>query len=148
MKLNASKIKTMIVSRSRKIHPQSTALALEFGCFVIIVLNESDYLDILDVIFDAKMTFEKHLRSYRGLVSWESPGKNFTIDRSFWDIFGVLSSLSWSIFQQCLAQLPIHVHCKLLDRVVMSGSFLSGCVMPPLQSCNLAHLLPPCLYSL
>ena len=58
MKLDASKTKTMIVSRSRAMHPQSPALTI-FGS----VLKESDDLVILGVTFDSKMTFEKHLRS-------------------------------------------------------------------------------------
>ena len=55
MKLNASKTKTMIVSRSRPIHPQLTPLTLDGT-----VLKESADLGILGVTFDAEMTFEKH----------------------------------------------------------------------------------------
>ena len=58
MKLKASKIKTMIVSRSCTMHPQSPPLIIGGT-----VLKESDDLVILGVIFDSKMTFEKHLRS-------------------------------------------------------------------------------------
>ena len=58
MKLNAIKIKTMTVSRSRTMNPQSPALT-KGGT----VLKESDDLVILGVTFDSKMTFEKHLRS-------------------------------------------------------------------------------------
>ena len=58
MKLNASKTKTMIVSRPCKMHPQSPALTIGGT-----VLKESDDLVILGVTFDSKMTFEKHLRS-------------------------------------------------------------------------------------
>ena len=57
MKLNASKTKTMIVSRSFTMHPQSPPLTIEGT-----VLKESDDLDILRVTFDSKLTFEKHLR--------------------------------------------------------------------------------------
>ena len=57
MKLKASKIKTMIVSRSRTMHPQSPPLTIGGT-----VLKESDDLVILGVTFDSKMTFEKHLR--------------------------------------------------------------------------------------
>ena len=46
MKLNASKTKTMIVSRSRTMHPQSPPLTI---CGT--VLNESDDLVILGVTF-------------------------------------------------------------------------------------------------
>ena len=58
MKLNASKTKTMIVSKSRTVHPQLTSLTLDGT-----VLKESADLVILGVTFDANMTFEKHLRS-------------------------------------------------------------------------------------
>ena len=69
MKLNASKIKTMIVSRSRTMHPQSSALTIGGT-----VLKESDDLVILGVTFDSKMILrsifalfpEQHLN---GLVS-------------------------------------------------------------------------------
>ena len=58
MKLDASKTKTMIVSRSRTMHPQSPALTIGGT-----VLKESDDFVILGVTIDSKMTFEKHLRS-------------------------------------------------------------------------------------
>ena len=51
MKLNASKTKSMIVSRSRTMHPQSPPSTIGGT-----VLKESDDLVILGV------TFEKHLR--------------------------------------------------------------------------------------
>ena len=57
MKLNVSKTKTMIVSGSRTMHPQSPPLTIGGT-----VLKESDDLVILGVTFDFKTTFEKHLR--------------------------------------------------------------------------------------
>ena len=57
MKLNASKTKTMIVSRSRTVHPQSPPLTNGRT-----LLKESDDRVILGVTFDSKMTFEKYLR--------------------------------------------------------------------------------------
>ena len=54
----ASKTKTIIVSRSRTMHPQSPALTISGT-----VLKESDDLVILGVTFVSKMAFEKHLRS-------------------------------------------------------------------------------------
>ena len=57
MKLNASKTKTLIVSRSCTMHPQSPPLSIDGT-----VPKESDDLDILGVTFDSKLTFEKHLR--------------------------------------------------------------------------------------
>ena len=52
MKLNASKTKTMIVSRSCTMHPQSPPLTIGGT-----ILKESDDLVILGVTFDSKMTF-------------------------------------------------------------------------------------------
>ena len=77
MKLNASKTKTMIVSRSLSMYPQSPALTIGGT-----VLKESDDLDILRVIFDSKMTFEKHLRSVsRAAPEW------LGILRKSWQLF-------------------------------------------------------------
>ena len=58
IKFNVSKTKTMIVSRSGTIHPQSPALTIDGT-----VLKESDDLVISGVTFDSKMTFEKYLSS-------------------------------------------------------------------------------------
>ena len=63
MKLNASKTKTMIISRSITMHPQSPALTIG-----ITMLKESDDLVILGVTFDSKMTFEKHLQYLCGTI--------------------------------------------------------------------------------
>ena len=56
--INASKNKTMIVSRSHTMDSQSPPLTIGST-----VLKESVDLDILGVIFDSKMTFEQHLHS-------------------------------------------------------------------------------------
>ena len=64
MKLNVSKTKTMIVSRSRTMHPQSPPLTIGGT-----VLKEFDDLIILGVTFDSKMTIEKHLRLVSGVGS-------------------------------------------------------------------------------
>ena len=58
IKLNASKTKTIIVSRSLTMHPKSPSLTIGRT-----VLKESDDLVILGVTFNSKMTFEKHFRS-------------------------------------------------------------------------------------
>ena len=58
MKLNASKTKTMIVSRSCTMHPHYPPLTIDGT-----VLKRSDDLDILGVTFDSKLTFENHLCS-------------------------------------------------------------------------------------
>ena len=77
MKLNASKTKTMIVSRSHTMHPQSSPLTIGGT-----VLKESDDLAILGVTFDSKMTFEKHLRSVSRAAS-----QRFGILRKSWRVF-------------------------------------------------------------
>ena len=77
MKLNASKTKTMIVSRSRTVHPQLTPLTL-YGT----VLKESAELVILRVMFDAKMTFQKHLRSVSS-----AEAQRLGIMRKSWHVF-------------------------------------------------------------
>ena len=56
MKLNASKTKAMIVSRSCTMQPQSPPLTIGGT-----LLKESEDTVLLGVTFDAKLTFEKHL---------------------------------------------------------------------------------------
>ena len=77
MKLNASKTKTMIVSRSRTMRPQSPPLTIGGT-----VLKESDDLVILGVTFDSNMTFDNHLRS---------------VSRAALQRLGILS-MSWRVF--------------------------------------------------
>ena len=76
MKLNASKTKTMIVSRSRIMHYQSPALII---CGT--VLKECDDLVILGA-FDSKMTFEMHLHSVSRATS-----QRLGILRKSWQVF-------------------------------------------------------------
>ena len=77
MKLNATKTKTMIVSRSLIMHPQSPALTITGT-----VLKESDDRVILGVKFDCKMAFEKHLRSVSRAAS-----QQLGILRKSWQVF-------------------------------------------------------------
>ena len=77
MKLNGSKTKTMIVSISSTMHPQSPTLTIGGT-----VLKESDDLVILGATFDSKMTFEKHLRS----VS-RADSQRLGILRRSWQVF-------------------------------------------------------------
>ena len=134
MKLNASKTKTMIVSRSRTVHPQLTELTLDGT-----VLKESADLVILWLTFDAKVTFEMHLRS----VS-KAAAQRLGIMRKPWQVFHNRSLFLRSFWSFAL---PVLEYCsavwcsvddsylKLLDRVVRSASFLAGGVL----DCNLAH---------
>ena len=77
MKLNASKTKTIIVSKSRTIHPKSPPLTIGRT-----VLKESDDLVILEVTFDSKMTFEKNLLSVSRAAS-----QRLGILRKSWRMF-------------------------------------------------------------
>ena len=77
MKLKASKTKTMIASRSRTIHRQLTPLILDGT-----VLKDSADLVILGLTFDAKMTFEKHLRSVSSAAA-----QRLGIIRKSWQVF-------------------------------------------------------------
>ena len=128
MKLNASKTKTMIVSRSRTMHPQSPALAIGGT-----VLKESDDLIILGVTFDSKMTFEKHIRTVSRAAS-----QRLGILRKSWQVFHdrlllgrcfrgfVLPVLEYCSAVWCSAA---DTHPRLLDRVVSGASFFNwGCV--------------------
>ena len=78
------------------------------------MLKESADLVILGVTCDAKMTFEKHLRSVSSAAA-----QRFGITRKSWQVFHdrslllrslwSLSCRFWSIAQQCGAQLPTHI---------------------------------------
>ena len=122
MKLNASKTKTMIVSRSRTMHPQSPPLTIDRN-----VLKESDDLVILGVTFDSKMTSEKHLRSVsraasQGLVmlrrSLRMLDDRSLLGRCFRGF--VLPVLEYCSAVWCSAA---HRQLKLLDRAVSAAGF-------------------------
>ena len=99
MKLNVSKTKTMIVSRSCTIHPQSTPLTLDGN-----VLKECADLVILGVTFDAKMTLEKHLRCVSRVAA-----QRLGIMRMSWQVFhdrSLLLRYFWSFV------LPVLEYCS------------------------------------
>ena len=133
-KLNASKTKTMIVSRTRTVHPQLTPLTLDGT-----VLKESADHVILGVTFDDKMTFEKYLRSVASAA-----GQRLGIMRKSWQVFHdrlLLLRFFWSfvmpVLEYCSAVWcsAADSHLKLLDRAVRSAGFVAGGVL----ECNLAH---------
>ena len=127
MKLNAIKTKTMIVSRSRRIHPQSPPLTIGGT-----VLKESDDLVILGATFDSKIIFEKHLCSVSRAAS-----QRLGILRKSWRVFHdgsllvrcfrgfVLPVLEYCSSVWCSAA---DTHLKLLDRAVSGARFLTGAV--------------------
>ena len=123
--MNAGKTKTMIVSMSRTMHPQSPPLSTGGT-----VLKESDDLVILRVTFDSKLTFEKHLRSVSRTAS-----QRLGILRKSWRVFHdrallercfrgfVLPGLEYCSAVWCSAA---DTHLKLLDRAVSGARFLTG----------------------
>ena len=123
--MNASKTKTMIVSRSLTMHPQSPALTIGET-----VLKESDDLVILGVTFASKMTFEKHLCSVSRAAS-----QRLGILRKSWQVFHdrlllmryfrgfVLPVLEYCSAVWCSAA---DTHLRLLDGVVSGASFLTA----------------------
>ena len=124
MKLKASKTKTMVVSRSRTIRPQSSALTIGGS-----VLKESD-LVILGVTFDSKMTFEKHLHSVSRAASqrlvilrksWQVFHDRLILERCFW--YFVLPVLEYCSAVWCSAA---DTYLKLLHHIVSDSSFLTG----------------------
>ena len=136
MKLNASKTKTMMVSRSRTMHPQSAPLTIGGT-----VLKESDDLVILGVTFDSKMAFEKHLF----LVS-TAASQRLSILRKSWRVFHDRSFLErcfrgfvLPVLEYCSAvwSSAADTHLKLLDHVVSGARFLTCNVF----ECDNAHRL-------
>ena len=124
----------MIVSRSCTVHPLLTPLTLGGT-----VLKESADLVILGVMFDAKITFEKHFRAVSSAAA-----QRLGIKRKSWQVFhdrSLLLRYFWSfilpILEYCSAVWcsGADSHLKLLDRVVRSAGFLAGGVL----DCNIAH---------
>ena len=116
MKLNVSKTKTMLISRSHTMHPVTP---------VNYWRNCADDLVILGVTIDSKMIFEKHL---------------CLVSRATSQRLGILRK-SWRVFHyRCLwfFVLPVMEHCstvwcsaayslrKLLDCVFSGARFLTG----------------------
>ena len=132
--MNARKTKTMLVSRSRTMHPQSPLVTIGGT-----VVKESDDLVILWVTFDSQMTFEKHLRSV-SIAASQSLG----ILRKSWRVFHdrsllgrcfrgfVLPVLEYCSSVWCSAA---NAHLKLLDREVSGARSLTGGVF----ECDIAH---------
>ena len=137
MKLNSSKTKTMIVSRSRTIHPQSSLI---IGGTV---LKESDDLDILGVTFDSTMIFEKNLRSVsaesllKDLVSIGSPGVFSMIDCSLGDAFGVLPCPFWSTVLKCGSRMPVHTLNYWIVLLMVPAFYLGACLSVTVHSVDL-----------
>ena len=103
------------------------------------MLKESDDLVILGVLFNSKMTFEKHLRSVSraasqrlGILikSWQVFHDRLLLGRCFRGF--VLPVLEYCSAVWCSAA---YTHLTLLNSVVSGASFLTGGVF----ECDLAH---------
>ena len=133
MELNASKTKTMIVSRLSTMHPQTPALTI-FGT----EHKESDDLVTLGVTYDSKMTFETNISSVTRaasqrlgiLKSWQVFHDRLLLGRFFRGF--VLPILEYCSAVWCSAA---DTHLKLLDHVVSGANFLTGGVFES----DLAH---------
>ena len=103
------------------------------------MLKDSDNLDILEVTFDSKLIFEKHLRSVSRAASQRLGilrkscrvfHDKLLIGRCFWGF--VLPVLEYCSAVWCSAA---DTHLKLLDSVVSGACFLVGGVL----NCDLCH---------
>ena len=95
------------------------------------MLKESAVLVILGVLFDAEMTFEKHICSC-------AAAQSLVIMRKSWQVFhdrSLLLRFFWSfvppVLEYCSAVScsADDSHLKLLDRIVRSAGFLAGGVL-------------------
>ena len=134
MKLNASKTKTLLVSRSRTLVPPHPSLFIGND-----KLAESESLTILGVTLDSHLTFQQHLINMSasaarklGIVRkashiYDCEKTNFTCFRSF--ILPLLEYCS-PVWMSAAAR-----DLSLLDRVVRGGRFL----FPNSRSYDLDH---------
>ena len=115
-------------------HPQSPQLTIGGT-----VLKESDEYDILGVIFNSKMPFEKHLRSDSRAASqrlgiltkpWRVFQDRLLLGRRFRGF--ILPVLEYCSAVWCSA---VDTHLKLLDRSVSDARFLTGGVF----ECDIVH---------
>ena len=124
MKLNASKTKTMIVSWSSTMYPQSPPLTIGRK-----ELKESDDLVILGEAFDFKVTIEKHLRSVSRAAS-----QRLGILRKSRRVFHDRSLLGWCFrgfvqhgLEYCSALWcsTADTHLNLLDGAVSGARYIT-----------------------
>ena len=123
MKLNASKTKTMIVSRSRTMHPLSLPLTIGGT-----VLKESDDLVISGVTFDSKLTFEKHL-----CLVYRAASQRLGIFRKSWRVIHDISLLErcFRSFVPPVVEYCSAVWCSAADtRLKTTGPRSQWCPVP------------------
>ena len=105
------------------------------------MLKEFDNLVILEVTFDSKMTFEKHIRNVSTAAS-----QRLGILRKSWQVFHerlllgrFFRCFDLPVLEYCSAvwYSAVDTHLKLLDRVVSDDSFLTGGVFETVLSVTL-----------
>ena len=124
MKLNASKTKTIIVSRSRTMHPQSHPLTIGGT-----LLKESDDLVLLEVTSDSKLTFAKHLH-LDSRAAFQRLGilmKSWRVFHDRWLLERCICGFVLPVLEYCSAVWcsAADTHLKLLDREVSGARFLT-----------------------
>ena len=133
MKMNPKKTQSMILSRSRTIHPQHPDLYIDNE-----PLTTNNSFKILGVTFDRKLTFEAHLRSMSKLIS-----QKLGLLRKSVKIFGdqsvllkCFNSFILPSFEYCspVWSSAAESHLKLLDKNLNGCKFL----IPDLDT-NLGH---------
>jgi len=125
MKLNPNKTKSLVISRSRTVMPPHSQLWLNG-----VPINECSSLEILGVKFDAKLTFEEHIRSVVKTTT-RKIGLMRVARRVYNDVV-VLRRCFFSFIlpslEYCSAvwRSSASSHLALLDRVVRNASHLCG----------------------
>ena len=125
MQLNPSKTKCMIFSRSRTIYPEHPELTLGDTA-----IEKVEFLKLLGVTFDAKLTYERHLRNITSKVS-----QKIGILRKCWRVYQDNSlilkcfyAFILPFFEYCssvwMSAAPTHIN--MLQRVYLSASFIAG----------------------
>ena len=124
MKLNANKTHSMTISRSRTLDPPHPCLYISDE-----QIDEVSSLRLLGVIFDSKLTFEKHIRSLSSSIAqktgllrkcFKTFGRDSTVIKSFY-------AFILPHFEYCAPvwMSAANSHLKLLDRALNSIKFIS-----------------------
>ena len=123
MKLNPSKSKELIVSRSRTHLPEHPNLSINGA-----LIDQADQLKLLGVTLDSKLTFEAHLRNVSRSISQKlgilRKSKKIYKDDSI--LRKCFFSFTLPHFEYCSAvwSSAADCHLRLLDRAFNSVRFL------------------------
>ena len=134
MKLNPTKTKSMVISRSRTTVPPLPALVMDG-----VVLQRVNELKTLGVILDSRLTFEAHLRSVAAAAS-RTLGIMRRASRIFNEV-ALTTRCFWTFLLPTLEYCSpawmsaAQSHLSLLDKVVSKASHLCGGQL----KCDLSH---------